>query len=460
MPKISVRASVLDGLADVVSYERDPSAFYLRVYVPGERRYRQTRLPGAHTLQEARQRAAGAYRQMVAVGPPPPKRGTKPGTKQRPRKNAIGDLAAKFLALQDQRAVAGEIAEVTLKGKREVVTVHLLPFCEMNDVRCSADITIDTFKGYPAYRSQATPNTKRKEQTVIQEFLSFLIERDALRPEVAAKRHCLLPKIKKTGEDNTANPPIAKSDWLLIETMLDVRCIQAKTHPNPRTYYSRRLMQVLLRFLMESGLRPNEARALRWKDIEFSPGPSKYFHGERTRPTEISEGEFSAMQKAKEKGAVLDLLEVPSEIVFIRVLKSKTGSIREVACDCATLLRNWRLLQEECASSALTDLDLVFSVPTKHGETPAFSHNSVNIYWRKIIESLGDRLRGPELSSNHYTPYSLRHSRAVYLIDCGVGVYEAAKMLGHSVQTFESFYAPYLSRKSGASAVVSLRKVD
>jgi integrase len=166
------------------------------------------------------------------------------------------------------------------------------------------------------------------------------------------------------------------------------------------------------------------------------------------------------MQKAAEKGAVLDLWEVPTEIVFVRVLKSKTGAVREVACDCATLLRGWRKLQGECASRALTDLDLVFSVPTKHGETPAFSHSSLNKYWRKIIESLGDRLKGPELSSNQYTPYSLRHSRAVHLIDHGVGVYEAAKMLGHSVQTFESFYAPYLSRKSGAGAVASLRKVD
>jgi integrase len=73
-----------------------------------------------------------------------------------------------------------------------------------------------------------------------------------------------------------------------------------------------------------------------------------------------------------------------------------------------------------------------------------------------MIDSLSTRLEGPEFSKKQYTPYSLRHSRAVYLINHNVGVYEAAKMLGHSVQTFEQHYAPYLSRTRGAELVASM----
>ena len=69
MPKALQSAQVLDGLAVVVAYERDPTAFYLRVYLPEQRAYRQRRVPGARTLQEARQRAVEIYGEFMRPGP-------------------------------------------------------------------------------------------------------------------------------------------------------------------------------------------------------------------------------------------------------------------------------------------------------------------------------------------------------------------------------------------------------
>ncbi len=69
MPKALQSAQVLNGLAAVVAYERDPTAFYLRVYVPEQRAYRQRRVPGARTLQEARQRAPEVYGGFMQPGP-------------------------------------------------------------------------------------------------------------------------------------------------------------------------------------------------------------------------------------------------------------------------------------------------------------------------------------------------------------------------------------------------------
>jgi integrase len=458
MPRVAESAEVLGGLARVVSFARDPAAYYLRVYFSDKKDYRHTRIEGAASLEAAQLLAPGVYKQFVQPGSSVlPKRGTRLGTKLRPRKNTIKEYAEQFLRLQDQRVVAGEIKEVTAKGKREAIGGHLLAFCELHSVITPADITIDTFKVYPAYRAGTTTQTKKKEIAIIREFLSFLNDRDVLKPKVAAKLDSLFPLIRRTGEDRTANPPITDRDWKLIQVALELRCDAVRSHPNKRNYYSRRMVQCLFKFLYASGMRPVEARGLRWKDIEFVQEGFTYYHGEDgPNPTRISEGEYQKMNEAVERGAVLDLVAVPNEIVVARVLRSKNKVVREVPSDSAELLKRWRLLQEECAGAPLNGDSLIFSVPDSRGNTPPFSQNSLNITWRAIIDSLGPRLQGPELSSRQYTPYSLRHSRAIFLIDHGVGAYEAAKMLGHTVQTFEQHYAPYLSRKRGAELVVAM----
>ena len=458
MPKILLSAKVLDGLAEVVAFERDPTAFFLRVYMPETRAYSCRRIQSASTLSEAQGNAAGLYRQFMQPGPASgPRRGTKPGTKLRPRKNNMRELVDLFLVLQEARVKAGEITQFTLKGKSETVKGHLLAFCDLQGVASSQEITIDTFKGYTVYRSHSTPNTKRKELGHLREFLSFLAERDALRPEVEAKIHLLLPKIKKTGEDNMANPPIVEADWTLIDAMLEVWCNEGHTHPNRRVFYIRRMLQCLFRFLRSSGVRPKEARAFRWKDIEFSRTGFEYFEYETSpQPTRITKQEYERMEEAADKGAVLDIAAVPKEIVLARVLKSKNRVVREVPCDAGKLLKNWRVIQQEFCPLPLTEESLVFSVPERDGSTPEFSQNNFNITWRKIISRLDGKLIGPELSRSQYTPYSLRHSRAIHLIDSGIGVYEAAKMMGHTVKTFETHYAPYLSRKRGLELVTSI----
>jgi len=456
MPCIAESVEVLGGVARVVSFARDPEAFYLRVYFPEKKDYRHTRIKGAASAEAAVHLAPSVYKSFVQPGSSVlPRRGTRPGTKLRPRKNTLKELAKAFLELQRQRVSSGEIKELTAKGKREVITKHLLGFCELHGVIVPADITVDTFKAYPVYRANATTNTKRKEMGVIHEFLAFLDERDELKPKVAAKLVRLLPSLKKTGEDKTANPPIVDKDWSLIKSLLEARCEKVKSHPSKRNYYVRRMLQCLFQFLYLSGMRPVEARNLRWRDVEFVEKGYSYFHGEDgPRPTRISEEEFRRMEEAVNRGACVDIIAVPNEIVLVRVLKSKNKSVREVPCDCAVLLKEWRVLQEEVAP--LTRDSLVFSVPGSDGEMRPFSQNSFNIYWRDIIGSLGPKLRGPQLSAHSYTPYSLRHSRAVFLIDHGIGVYEAAKMLGHTVQTFEQHYAPYLSRTRGTELVASM----
>lgn len=53
MPALATKNSVLDGRAEVVSYVRDVSVFYLRVRVPQKQGYRSMRIDGVNTLPEA-----------------------------------------------------------------------------------------------------------------------------------------------------------------------------------------------------------------------------------------------------------------------------------------------------------------------------------------------------------------------------------------------------------------------
>ena len=50
MPTIAVKASVLDGRAEVVAYTRDSSKFFLRVRVPEKAGYKSRRIDGERAL--------------------------------------------------------------------------------------------------------------------------------------------------------------------------------------------------------------------------------------------------------------------------------------------------------------------------------------------------------------------------------------------------------------------------
>ena len=82
MPTIATKTSVLDGRAEVVSYARDSSAFYVRVRIPEKRGYRSRRIDGVISLPDALDKALDAYMSLGAPSDPkPPRRGTKEGAK-------------------------------------------------------------------------------------------------------------------------------------------------------------------------------------------------------------------------------------------------------------------------------------------------------------------------------------------------------------------------------------------
>ncbi len=53
MPSIAAKASVLEGRAEVVSYTRDASAFFLRVRIKEKAGYKSRRIDGVESLDAA-----------------------------------------------------------------------------------------------------------------------------------------------------------------------------------------------------------------------------------------------------------------------------------------------------------------------------------------------------------------------------------------------------------------------
>ena len=101
MPALATKDSVLDGRAEVVSYVRDTSVFYLRVRVPQKQGYRSRRIDGVSTLPEAIAKALDTYMDLGTPShPKPPRRGTKERTKISSRSALLGIRFASIAGLQ------------------------------------------------------------------------------------------------------------------------------------------------------------------------------------------------------------------------------------------------------------------------------------------------------------------------------------------------------------------------
>ena len=56
--------------------------------------------------------------------------------------------------------------------------------------------------------------------------------------------------------------------------------------------------------------------------------------------------------------------------------------------------------------------------------------------WHKVVEAAGLELHGPDKVTRH----TLRHTRATWMMQRGVPIWQAAGFLGMTVKTLESVY--------------------
>ena len=468
MPSIAARAFVLEGRAEVVAYTRDSSKYFLRVRVPNKAGYKSRRIDGVETLEAAVDAALDTYVLLgSAEQPSKPRRGTKEGTKIVSNKRGVFAWLDQFLDSEHEKCQAGIIKGATLKNKEEIVRKHLKPYLQFEGITRPNQIKVGVFEKYEYWRVERNRKegddppsklTLRKEAALIGNFVGYLVKNRCIDAYEAAQKKDIAPKIRLSDNDFDSNPPIRDADeWRVILTEIRKWVKEGASHQRPRTLIYRRMFWTLVLLLKQTGMRPAEARNLRWKDVEtedigrFSKTQWEkdmaFMQDQNIDPySEFEEDEVEAMELGR----------VSRYVTHLKITQSKTKSMREVTSNSAETLARWKKWQKEYLNDIqsrvvgfdyeVSEDDLVFGIP-EHNGVRITTYNTLNINWRKIMERCGDKLKGPMMSEHKYTLYSLRSTRAQELMDMGVDVYLAATQLGHTVAILEKVYARLPQRR-------------
>ena len=275
MPTLATKSSVLDGRAEVVSYAWDTSVFYLRVRLADKPGYRSRRIDGVSNLPEAVERA-GTYGAGYSIESQATT--SRTSTAQRSPNGRLLQHLAEYLAEETERCEAGVIKPSTLKNKTEALTKHLQGYLTHAGITKPSQVKVGCFDRYQVWRidSNAAANQKppsnltlNKEATIIAGFIGYLVKKRLLDPYEAAQKQDISPKIRLSDTDYDSNPPIRDDvEWRLILTELRRWVKEGEAHPRPRTLVHRRMFWSLILVLKQTGMRPDEARNLRWRDIE------------------------------------------------------------------------------------------------------------------------------------------------------------------------------------------------
>lgn len=160
-----------------------------------------------------------------------------------------------------------------------------------------------------------------------------------------------------------------------------------------------------IELILLSGVRPGEAAALRWRDVNFQENSIR-INQTLTRP---KGGGFLFKEPKSQKSKRTIFLD-PS---FLSKLFKKK-------------LEQRKLIHERRKKGfRYEDYDLVFA--TRFG-TPVSINNLNNRDFKTILDKAG-------LDSN-YSPYSLRHSAASLLFNSGANAKDVQKLLGHATASF------------------------
>lgn len=429
MPKIAEKAKALNGKGVVFSYVYEPQKFYFRELIPGTKRYRSRLIEGAETIEEALSGCIDAYtalRQTESLFPKGSEVVRKPGApaasvppvRARLKTWEVKRCVDEFLAAEKAKVEAGLLAQNTYENKQRTLRMHMLPYLLEKGCSHSQHIDTETFYDYPVWRKDAAKSTRKLELVVIKDFVdNFMRVKNLMRKEIDYRK--LIPKIKITDSDLDANPPLDESNWRKILAALKRNCERAEKNPNHRGHYSNRLFYHWVIIARNSGLRPMvELNQLRWCDVES----------------------VNVGRESKSEGKRVD-----HWISVLYVKKSKTGRQRTVPANGVhKQLQDWKEYQKEyiekyCPGVEVTDQTYVFGNP--YHEMQPYSREYIGQSWTDMLKLMDEPLKPYVFSDRNYTLYSLRSTYICNLILQGKGIYDVAKLAGHTVAVCERYYA-------------------
>ncbi len=431
MPTIAHQEKVLDGKAEVISYERDPSVFYLRVYVPEKRSYKTRRFTDCASLVEAKAECLDLFLELNQNGATrsKPRRGIT--DENYSKKYSIDKAVKEYLAEQKKLVDSNLLQERTYQQKEQFFNSNFTDYCRRHGISDTKQIKVGFLDDYLVEHGEATRMTLKTHISRIKQFLNYLSKHRLMGLYEAANIKLILPKIKIRDVDNDANPPFTPQAWrIFLNALHQWQGEKTVVHQSSYQKNYRRMMWTLFVFLKQSGLRPVEAFALNWEDITMEN-----------------------VQRVRSTGETVDRF-----VSHVKVWNSKTGSIREVSCNAYDRLYDWSIYQKNRAASLgikITKETKVFSI-ARNGEMYQPTYLSTYKAFNKVLDKARPYLPLPELSRKYYTLYSCRSSRAFDLMSMGVDIYIAAQQMGHSVVVLQKIYSRLPQRRRATEEAARL----
>ena len=338
------------------------------------------------------------------------------------------DAAAKFVA-EYEALTAGERNPDYVKGHSDRLRVHLLPFFGNMTV---SDITPQTVQDYRVHRM-----TSRKRRRVRMEGDKKVEYEEVMRPARSTIHHEIvcLRHVLKTAQRLTwikflpdLSPPYKASGkvshraWFSPEeykTLYTATRDRAAKPPKPRWKWECEQLHDFVLFMVNTGLRPDEAGRLEFRDVEIVEDTA-------TKETilEISvRGKRGVGYCKSMPGAVLPFERLQARKWLLeRKSRNSFGGTQETSA-------------KELALPKPTDL--IF---------PALRAHHLNAVLEET-EMKNDR------EGKRRSAYSLRHTYISMRLMEGADIYQIAKNCRTSVEMIEKFYATHIKDMIDAAAV-------
>jgi len=411
MPAIAEKVPALNGV--VFRYASGRDGWYYRELIPGTKRYRMRRIEGANTLSEALRDAYKAFMDLTGKEISPDK--FKPS--ERRTGSSMEEEVNKYLEHCEQRVASDLKSEGGYQRLIFVMRKHLLGYLKTQGITKPSQITETTFDDYVAFRRGIAKQTLKTEVKEIGGFVrNWLVRHKHVSIEVG-RSPVLFPKVSLNFEDLDANPAISAHDYDLINKQ--IRYNYLKGSKNRNSLYFRNMFWCLIHTLKNTGARPIELLAVRYKDITIT-NPKRYSVG-----MEEDVDDF--------KGTI-----------FLH--HTKTGRPRDIICrsNAAERIVKFRHFQkqyfEDYGFRVPNEDSLFFGKPVELMEK-TYNHNYLDQVWRNdIISPIKDKLEGNRYSDKPYTIYSLRTTFIENCILDGIDIYTVATLCGNSVKTIQRHY--------------------
>ena len=196
MARIAEKRKVLGGRGTIVLYEGGTSsgAYFYRELIKGTKNYRQKKIVGASTMDEAEQLVFSLAVEMnsqpdftfLEKGSSSTRSGVSDATNQPRKKKTIEMLVSStgrktrsqpiekalrlWLESEQEKVDAGLLATTAFIPKEATARLHIQPYLETQGVYTTNQVQLTTFDNYPIYRRATTPLTRQKELGHIKEW--------------------------------------------------------------------------------------------------------------------------------------------------------------------------------------------------------------------------------------------------------------------------------------------------